>query len=87
MRASVDVNTLHERFGHQVDDAVCLRWGAWPERLFLVDTEGNVAYAGQQGPWGFFPLRTGASKMSMGGPTEAKPSLEEFLEGYLVEIQ
>jgi hypothetical protein len=28
-------------------------YGASPERLYLVDSEGRVAYRGKIGPWGF----------------------------------
>lgn len=38
-----------------MDDAVAQRWSAWPERLFVIDTDGRVAYVGEQGPWGFWP--------------------------------
>jgi hypothetical protein len=38
-----------------MDDAVAWRWSAWPERLFVVDAAGRVAYVGEQGPWGFWP--------------------------------
>ena len=30
-------------------------YAAWPERLFVVDTDGLIAYAGTQGPFGFDP--------------------------------
>lgn len=39
-----------------VDDA----YAAWPERLFVVDTEGRIAFAGAQGPFGFKPDELGA---------------------------
>ena len=38
-----------------MDDAVAQRWSGWPERLFVIDADGTVAYAGEQGPWGFWP--------------------------------
>lgn len=30
-------------------------YAAWPERLFVVDADGRIAYAGKQGPFGFKP--------------------------------
>lgn len=30
-------------------------YAAWPERLFVVDVDGRIAYAGKQGPFGFEP--------------------------------
>ena len=38
-----------------LDDAVNLAYGAWPDRLYLVDEEGRVAYRGGPGPQGFDP--------------------------------
>ena len=39
----------------EMDDAVMTAYAAWPERLYLIDKEGLVAYAGARGPWGFKP--------------------------------
>ncbi len=39
----------------EMDDAVMTAYAAWPERLYLVDREGHIAYAGGLGPWGFNP--------------------------------
>jgi len=30
-------------------------YAGWPERLFVIDKSGRIAYAGKQGPWGFKP--------------------------------
>lgn len=38
-----------------LDDTVMTAYGAWPERLYVVDPEGHVAYQGGQGPFGFSP--------------------------------
>jgi hypothetical protein len=38
-----------------MDDATERAYSAWPDRLFLVDAEGKVAFAGAQGPRGFVP--------------------------------
>ncbi len=39
----------------EMDDAVMSAYAAWPERLYLVDREGCIAYAGGPGPGGFSP--------------------------------
>lgn len=39
----------------QVDDDVERDYSAWPDRLFLIDVEGRVAYRGGRGPRGFRP--------------------------------
>jgi hypothetical protein len=38
-----------------LDDAVNEAYAAWPTRLYLIDTEGRVAYHGGPGPFGFHP--------------------------------
>lgn len=39
----------------RVDDKVNAAYGAWPDRLYLVGRDGNIAYAGGQGPFDFKP--------------------------------
>lgn len=67
-----------------MDDAAAVAYAAWPERLFVVDPEGKVVYAGRQGPLGFYPVKRippyGGGKGPFG---PVGPSLEEFLEGHL----
>lgn len=46
----------------EMDDRVMTAYAAWPERLYLVDPEGKIAYAGGKGPHGFSP---GELKMSI----------------------
>jgi hypothetical protein len=38
-----------------IDNTVDNLYASWPERIFVVDREGRIAYAGKQGPWGFKP--------------------------------
>ncbi len=38
-----------------LDDANNRAYGAWPDRLYLVDVDGLVAYQGRPGPMGFKP--------------------------------
>ena len=39
----------------RVDDKVNAAYGAWPDRLYLVGRDGNIAYAGGKGPRDFKP--------------------------------
>lgn len=39
----------------KLDDAVNRAYLAHPDRLYLVDRQGKIAYAGGPGPWGFRP--------------------------------
>ena len=38
-----------------MDDAVNKAYAAWPTRLYLINKEGMVIYAGGLGPFGFKP--------------------------------
>ncbi len=42
---------LVDGMDNHVDDA----YAAWPERLFVVDVDGRIAFASGQGPFGFEP--------------------------------
>jgi Iodothyronine deiodinase len=37
------------------DDAVEKAYSGWPDRLYLVDREGRIAYKSKPGPFGFKP--------------------------------
>lgn len=39
----------------ELDDRVGRAWGGWPDRLYIVDRDGRVAYCGGPGPFGFNP--------------------------------
>ena len=49
--AQYDIKTYVD----EMDDAVMIAYAAWPERLYLLDNEGRVVYAGGPGPRGFSP--------------------------------
>jgi hypothetical protein len=38
-----------------VDNAVASAYGGWPDRLYLVDRDGRIAFQGGEGPFGFKP--------------------------------
>lgn len=38
-----------------LDNRVARAYGGWPDRLYLVDRHGRVAYQGEKGPQGFKP--------------------------------
>ena len=41
----------------EMDDGTMKAYAAWPDRLYLVDTDGKVVFAGGKGPWGFKPSK------------------------------
>jgi hypothetical protein len=49
---------LHMKMPMVVDDignAVASVYGGWPDRLYLIATDGRIAYQGGEGPFGFLP--------------------------------
>ena len=44
-----------------VDDAVALAYGGWPDRLYLIGRDGRVAFQGDVGPDGFRPEELAAA--------------------------
>ena len=38
-----------------MDDDVDNAYAGWPERIFVVGSDGKIAYGSDQGPWGFKP--------------------------------
>ena len=38
-----------------VDNAVASAYGGWPDRLYLISSDGRIAYQGGEGPFGFDP--------------------------------
>jgi len=50
-----------------MDDATSLAYTAWPERIYIVGTDGKIAYRTGLGPFGF-------------KPKDARAALERLLE-------
>lgn len=38
-----------------VDNAVASAYGGWPDRLYLIDSDGRIVFQGGEGPFGFKP--------------------------------
>ncbi len=39
----------------EIDDKIANAYGALPDRLYLIQRGGSVAFQGEAGPWGFNP--------------------------------
>ncbi len=50
-RLAIELPALVDTF----DDATERAYTAWPERLYVIDREGRVAYKSAPGPFGFKP--------------------------------
>ena len=42
-------------FVDDMEDSANQAYAAWPTRLYLIDTDGKIAYKGGLGPFGFKP--------------------------------
>ena len=62
----------------EMDDGMNKAYAAWPTRLYLVGFDGNVAYAGGLGPFGFKPAELGAA-IDEYPEREDVPGLEQSL--------
>jgi hypothetical protein len=51
LRLDLSIPTLLDEMSNEVDYA----YAALPERLYLIDPEGRVAFRGDAGPMGFLP--------------------------------
>lgn len=49
-----------------MDNSTALAYGAWPDRLYLVDVKGRIAYQGGEGPYGFLPEELAAAIERLG---------------------
>lgn len=57
-----------------IDDAIASAYGALPDRLYLIGTDGAVAFQGEPGPWGFEPEALEAAiRTVLGKPADLAP--------------
>ena len=50
-KLGIEIPALLDEFGNSTEQA----YTAWPDRLYLIDREGKVAYKSKPGPFGFKP--------------------------------
>ena len=50
-KLGIDIPAVLDEFGNSTESA----YTAWPDRLFLIDGNGRVAYKSRPGPFGFKP--------------------------------
>ena len=51
LQLELSIPTLIDEMTNTVDQA----YAALPDRLYLIDAEGRIAYKSEPGPWGFKP--------------------------------
>ena len=67
----------------ELDDRVATAYAAWPERLYVIDKEGLIVYAGGQGPFEFWP--TNKTKYDFKGPPVPRSVPNQSLASFLVD--
>ena len=50
-RLGIKLPAIVDRF----DDATEKAYSGWPDRLYVIDSEGRIAYKSRPGPFGFKP--------------------------------
>ena len=62
-KLGIEVPALLDEFGNSTESA----YTAWPDRLYLIDRNGRVAYKSKPGPFGFKPdeLKTAMQKSAI----------------------
>jgi Iodothyronine deiodinase len=61
-KLGIEVPALLDEFGNSTEGA----YTAWPDRLYLIDRNGRVAYKSQPGPFGFKPDQLKAAMQKSG---------------------
>jgi type I thyroxine 5'-deiodinase len=61
-KLGIDIPAVLDEFGNSTESA----YTAWPDRLYLIDGHGRVAYKSRAGPFGFRPdeLKTQLGKIT-----------------------
>ena len=50
-KLKIEIPAVLDEFGNSTESA----YTAWPDRLYLIDRQGKVAYKSKPGPFGFHP--------------------------------
>jgi hypothetical protein len=61
-KLSIEIPALIDDFSSSTE----LAYAAWPDRLYVIDRDGNVAYKARPGPFGFKPADVEASLERLG---------------------
>lgn len=61
-KLGIKIPALLDEFGNSTESA----YTAWPDRIYLIDRSGKVAYKSKPGPFGFKPDQLLAAMRSIG---------------------
>ena len=63
-KLGIEIPAVLDEFGNSTESA----YTAWPDRLYLVDAAGKVAYKSKPGPFGFKPDDLAAALRKVAAP-------------------
>jgi len=63
-KLGIEIPAVLDEFGNSTE----LAYTAWPDRLYLIDANGRVAYKSKPGPFGFHPDGLKAAVQRAVGP-------------------
>jgi len=65
-KLGIEIPAVLDEFGNSTESA----YTAWPDRIYLIDPAGHVAYKSKPGPFGFHAdeLKTAIQKVASGQP-------------------
>ena len=69
LKLGIEFPTLIDDFNSSTE----LAYTGWPDRLYVVDRDGRIAYKAQPGPFGFEPEEMEAALKQVAPPTAANP--------------
>jgi len=71
-KLGIEIPAVIDEFGNSTEAA----YTAWPDRLYLIDRNGSVAYKSKPGPFGFHPdeLREALRRVVPGSGTSSPQS-------------
>ena len=61
-KLGIEIPAVLDEFGNSTESA----YTAWPDRLYLIDRNGKVAYKSKPGPFGFRPAELQAALRTSG---------------------
>jgi hypothetical protein len=62
-KLGIKFSAVMDEFGNATEQA----YTAWPDRIYLIDTRGRVAYKSRPGPFGFKPQELSAALVHVVG--------------------
>ena len=66
-KLGIEIPALVDDFDNSTDMA----YAGWPDRLYVVDRDGRIAYKSAPGPFGFKPAEMERALADLVGPTDA----------------